>query len=115
MLGVGLSTGSDSELITQCLSLPPPSEFRLRSAEILRSNSNHVSDQNGNEQSNGANYALSVEGPIKRKQSAFNLSGQCFELRKDFLRETLYQFKNSFLFSNLKTTQTKKFLAVCYI
>jgi glutamine phosphoribosylpyrophosphate amidotransferase len=70
--GVGLSTGSDSELITQCLSLPPPSEFRLRSADILRNNQTQ-SDPKHTNQSNGK---LNLDAPIRRKQSAFNLSGK---------------------------------------
>jgi len=60
--GVGLSTGSDSELITQCLSLTPPNEFRIKSAELIKKN-----------KANSNN--LSTDETPKRKQSQHNLSG----------------------------------------
>lgn len=45
--GVGLSTGSDSELITQCLSMPPPECFRNNLA-------NESESKNGQNGTNGA-------------------------------------------------------------
>ena len=61
-------------MITQCLSLAPPNEFRIKSAEIIRKNKSSSNLSIENEFKNGLN--LNDDDKPKRKLSSkHNLSG----------------------------------------
>lgn len=73
--GVGLTTGSDSELITQCLSQPPPDEFRHPRIKKMRERKTLQISNNGNGSALMRNsYDTEADAYISRPRSNSELS-----------------------------------------
>lgn len=68
--GVGLSTGSDSELITQCLSMPPPDQFKKEPVSIVITDEDVGS--NGELNNKGINNLNNGVNGTKRKAKKKN-------------------------------------------
>lgn len=73
--GVGLTTGGDSELITQCLSQMPPEEFRFRKEKFNKNNNNSNKQHVKGTHQIGANDKSSSDSEVMDSESLEQQSG----------------------------------------